>query len=131
MIDPLLLEKIRANAEIVLAGARDRLDVEIDFDEGGVRWLDGYIERNREALDSTTIDSLVDIFGSFLGECIIRSYGGAWREVEERLGVYFNEKNAVYPFSKVAKQFKNGSEDSVLSLFTLIPDVFKLSGDSR
>jgi hypothetical protein len=43
--------------------------------------------------------------------------------------VRFDEKNAVFPFAKVAKQLENGSVDSVLSFFTIIPIVFRLGGD--
>ncbi len=59
-------------------------------------------------------------------ECIRHKYGGRWAEHDGHYAIEFDDRNAVFPFSKVAKQFENGQEDSIESLFTLIPLVFKL-----
>jgi hypothetical protein len=120
---------IRANAALVVSIARDQLGQELNFDEQAVRWLDGYIQRQHEAGEPTSRDGLVNTLGSFLGECIIRSFGGVWAYADGSWCVRFDAKNAVFPFGKVAKQLENGSVDSVLSFFTIIPGVFHLGGD--
>lgn len=96
------------------------------YDAQSVAWLDGYIERQRARDDLTQelIDGLVNVFGSYLGECVIACYGGSWENEDGQWRVSFDVGNAVYPFSKVRKQFQNGSEDSIMSFFEVIPIVF-------
>jgi hypothetical protein len=119
---------IRANAALVVSVARDQLGQELAFDVQAVRWLDGYIQRQFEVGDPSRRDGLVSTLGSFLGECIIRSFGGEWALADGSWCIRFDETNAAFPFAKVAKQLENGSVDSVLSFFTLIPIVFQLRG---
>jgi hypothetical protein len=120
-----ILEKIRANAALVVRIASEQLEENIGYDEAGVRWLDGYIQRQHEGGNASNHEGLVNTLGSYLGECIIHSFGGEWAEVEGSWSVRFDDRNAAYPFAKVAKQLENGREDSVLSFFTLIPVLFK------
>lgn len=99
---------------------------EFGYDAESVAWLDGYIERQRARDDITQelIESLVSVFGSYLGECVINCYGGYWENEDGQWRVSFNSHNAVYPFGKVRKQFQNGHEDSIKSFFEVIPVVF-------
>lgn len=122
-----MIESIKQNAELVISVASSELDVEVGFDLPGVEWLDGYISRQHEHGDPANRDGLVSTLGSYFGECIIQSYGGQWAQLDGDWAVRFDEKNAVFPFSKVSKHLENGPEDSVLSMFTTIPLVFKLA----
>jgi hypothetical protein len=118
-------ERIRSNAELVVSVACNQLGKDIGYDEAGVQWLDGYIQRQHEQGDPADRPGLVGTLGSFLGECIIRSLGGAWAQ---NLGVWcvqFDENNAAFPFAKVANQLDNGEEDSVASFFSAVPLVLK------
>jgi hypothetical protein len=119
------VEAIRSNAALVVSVARDQLGHDLAFDEKSVRWLDGYIQRQHEGGETGNRDGLINTLGSFLGECIIQTFGGTWALVDNAWCVRFDETNAVFPFAKVAKQLENGSEDSVLSFFTLIPILFR------
>ena len=96
------------------------------YDAQSVAWLDGYIERQRarDEITQEMVDGLVNVFGSYIGECIINCYGGHWQNVDGQWRVSFDSANAAYPFAKVRKQFQNGSEDSVKSYFEMIPIVF-------
>jgi hypothetical protein len=116
------LEAIRYNVDLIAGIAREHLGREPDFGEATVRWLDGFIQRQHERGDA---EKLVQTLGSFFGECIVRTYGGTWAKVDGRWAVRFDEKNSVFPFTKVQKHLANGSEDSVLSLFTVIPRAFR------
>jgi hypothetical protein len=118
-------EMILANAALVVSVAREQLGQEVGYDEAGVRWLDGYIQRQRERLSPEIRARLSDRFGAFLGECIVRSFGGEWAEKDGSWCVRFDDRNAAFPFAKVQKQLANGAEDSVLSFFTAIPIVFR------
>ena len=119
-------DKIKENAELVLKQMRQVSGIDFGYDAESIAWLDGYIERQRARTDITQelVQGLVNVFGSYLGECVIKCYGGYWEIEEGHWRVSFNENNALYPFSKVQKQFENGSEDSIKSFFDIIPTVF-------
>lgn len=119
-------ERFRANAELVVSIAGKQLDVEVGMDEAGVRWLDGYIQRQHEQGNPTYCDGLASTLGSYLGECIIQCFGGRWAEIGGSWCVRFSVGNAAYPLAKVRKQLENGAGDSVLSFFTAIPVLFRL-----
>lgn len=123
-----MIEHIRQNAELVQSVAREQLNVEINFDRSAVEWLDGFITRQHEQGDPGSLAGLVSTLGSFFGECIIRTHGGQWSDGEYGWCVRFDEKNCAYPFAKVEKHLQNGPEDSVLSMFDLIPVLFKQTG---
>ena len=121
-----MVDRIRSNAEMVVSVAAKQLGEGVGYDEAGVRWLDGYIQQQHEQGNPANRDGLVSTLGSFLGECIIRTFGGQWAEVAGSWCVRFDDRNAAYPFAKVGKHLEQGVEDSVLSFFTVIPVVFRL-----
>jgi hypothetical protein len=120
-----IVEEIRANAAMIVRMAAERLGVELHYDEAGVRWLDGFLQRQHEAGDPSTREGLTGPLGSYLGECIIHCYGGAWAKLDGSWAVCFDDQNGVFPFSRVSRQLANGQDDSVLGFFTFIPHVFK------
>lgn len=119
--EPSPLEMIRANAEFVLNEARGNLGQDIGFDADGVRWLDGFIQRQHDGGAIDDPSGLVNTLGSFLGECIVQTYGGAWQETEHGWAVVVGDNFEVYPFNKVHKHLTEGAGDSVLSLFNGVP----------
>ena len=119
-----MIEHIEKNAELVQSVARDQLGVDVGFNRSAVEWLDGYVTRQHESGDPDKVVGLVSTLGSFFGACIVNTYGGEWAEGEDGWCVRFDEKNAVFPFSKIDKHLRNGPEDSVLSMFDTIPIVF-------
>ncbi|WP_165228160.1 hypothetical protein [Aquisphaera insulae] len=128
MAESAAIDAIRSNAALVRSVARDQLGEELAYDEQAVRWLDGYIQRQHQSGDRADRDALVSTLGSFLGECLVHSFGGHWAIIDGSWGIRFDEKNAAFPFAKVAKQLENGSADSVLSFFTVIPIVSRPAG---
>jgi hypothetical protein len=119
-------KEISVLANNLIATVSRKLGVQLAFDSDSVRWLDGYIERIRPALDESQIQPLSNTIGAFLGECIIANYGGSWRQSDDgNWGVYFDDKNAVYPFAKAYKHLANGDGDSIFGMYDLIPVVFK------
>src|SRR5690606_26633646 len=72
---------------------------------------------------------LIHSLGSFIGQCIIKNYGGHWQVDQETqaICIEFDDKNKIFPFAKTAKQFENGPEDSVYSFYTIIPTLFKIT----
>lgn len=120
-----IVDRIRANAELVVSVAANQLGEAVGYDEAGVRWLDGYIQRQHEQGDPSKRNGLVNMLGSYLGELIIRSFGGEWTEADGTWCVQFDARNMVYPFAKAAKHLERGAEESVLSFFTFIPLMFR------
>ncbi len=120
-------DKIKANAELVIKQLGQLSGLEFGYNAESVAWVDGFIEnqRIRPDMDENAINGLINTLGSFLGECIIRCYGGCWQNINGEWCIGFDGKNAVYPFNKVKKQFRNGPGDSTKSFFELIPVVFK------
>jgi hypothetical protein len=114
-------EMIRANAEMVLAVARKEYDPHIGFDAAGVRWLDGYIQGLVDQGSADTAETLCDNLGSYLGTCIIETYGGTWQDTEHGWAVVMADDLAVFPFNKTLKHLTEGAGESVLGLFNSIP----------
>ena len=112
---------IRANAELVQGVARDKLGVNVAFDEAGVRWLDQYINNQRETASQDLKERLPSTLGSYLGECVRLTYGGQWvQDPEQGWSVKINDKLSVYPFNKVRKQLASAEGESVLGFFKAI-----------
>jgi hypothetical protein len=125
-------EMIKYNAELTVKQMRELSDVDFGYNAESVAWLDGYIERqrSRDDIKQETIQKLVSVFGSYLGECIIRCYGGKWENEDGQWRVNFDDKACAYPFNKVEKQFENGMEDSIMSFFEVIPALFAIPMES-
>lgn len=125
----MLIEKrIRKNARLAISkfGSISGLGERFGYNRASVEWVDDFVERGREG--SKIDGGLVQVLGSYLGECVIHVYGGSWREHKGSWGVFFDNSNAVFPFSKVQKQIENGRDkgDSMLSFFDMLGSVFKL-----
>jgi hypothetical protein len=120
-------EHIRANAEMVIQQLRPLSDIEFGYTRESVEWLEGYIERLRNSGQFESGDArskLTSVFGSFLGECIVRCHGGTWQQYEGVWCVAFDDDNAAFPFAKVEKQIDNGLDDGIASFFNTIPLIF-------
>jgi len=120
-------EKIKQNAELVIKQINQVSGIDFGYNAESVAWLDDFIERQRARPDATPemVQGLINVFGSYLGECVISCYGGYWENKEGQWRVSFKNNNAVYPFSKVQKQFENGARDSIKIFFELLPVIFE------
>ncbi len=116
-------ESIRHNAELVVKQMKDLLGVTLSYDEESVAWLDNYIVGIRGNSSGEVLGSLVDLLGSFFGECIRRRFGGEWRQIEGRPAIVFDDRNAIFPFAKISKHFQ-GEGESILGMYRTIPVVF-------
>jgi hypothetical protein len=120
-------EKIRANEEMVIKQLRPLGKIDFGYNKESVHWLEGYIERLRRGENfESQKNKFASVFGSFLGECIIRCYGGKWGEQNGSLGMIFETDNVAFPFNKIRKQLDNGLEDGIGSFFDTIEVLFKI-----
>jgi len=118
-----MIENIKANAEMVVQQMRSLSQMDFGYTRESVEWLQGYIERLRPSgmFDTpATRDKLASVFGSFLGECIVRCHGGVWTTHEGVWCIAF-ANNLAFPFTKVSKQMENGLDDSIGGLFDTVP----------
>jgi hypothetical protein len=117
-------ENIKKNAELAIEQLRPLSQMDFGYNLSSVKWLEGYIERLRssgELDDEAKRKGLSNVLGSFLGECIVRCYGGRWVKQDGMWGVSIGDDFIAYPFNKIGKQMENGPEDSIDSFFTSIP----------
>lgn len=120
-------EKLAAYADNVVRDLGEISGIDgFGYNAESVRWVDGFIERQRVRTDHTDEDrtKLETVLSSYLGACVIACFGGKWERREGQWAIFFDERNGAFPFSKVHKQFANGAEDSIYSWFTIIPSVF-------
>jgi len=105
-----------------------RKQLNLKYDADSVKFIEGFIERNKGNFEKEESKGLINSLGSFLGQCIIENYGGQWQLDNETgsVAVAFDHKNKAFPFAKVSKQFENGLEDSIYSFYTIIPSIFKI-----
>lgn len=110
-----------------------RTQLNLKYDAASVKFIEGFIERNKGSFDKEESKGLINSLGSFLGQCIIKNYGGYWQPDNETgsVAIVFDDNNKAYPFAKVSKQFENGLEDSVYSFYSIIPTVFKLDKKNK
>jgi hypothetical protein len=108
---------IDENAKMLVAAFSKLAKMEFDYSEKSIEWIDGFIERNRGG----DPQKMADVIGSYIGNAIVKNFGGRWVSVRGAVGVEVEGDIVVFPISKVEKQFANGAEDSVLSFYRVIP----------
>lgn len=119
------LGHIRANALLVVENCTKVCGFQFGFDAVSVEWLDGFIERTRNSPSAAqNFEKWVSIYGSYLGEAVMKCHGGSWANNESGWHIRFDDKNGVFPFNKVRKQLQFGKEDSIASFFNSIPEIF-------
>jgi hypothetical protein len=126
-------EEIKANAERVVQEFGPISGIHFGYNHESVEWLDGYIQRLRQSdvFDEATRKKLTIVFGSFLGECVVKCYGGKWEQQKGDWCVAFGSRDLAFPFAKVAKQMEGEPYQSIASFFRLIPILFpKVVGSS-
>jgi hypothetical protein len=121
-------QAIAANVQLVIEQLGPASELDFGLNRPSVEWLEGFIERQRVQphADKAFVDRMVDILGSFLGECVAANSGGAWHWDEERQtwGVRLAEDRYAFPFAKVQKAFDNGLDcgDSILGFYDIALD---------
>lgn len=121
-----VLDQIAANAQMAIDRLGEVADVPFGLDRASVAWVAGFIDRQRarDGFDPDDTSGLVDVLGSHLGEAIVAATGGRWEEVDDGWGwgVRLGSHGVCFPFTKVAKQLRDGSEagESILSFYDVV-----------
>ena len=116
------VDVIKKNAQLVIEQLGPLSGIDFGLNRDSVEWVEGFIERQRAREDFNLGDAgkLVNVLGSFLGECIVANVGGEWQMSDlHGWGIAFSESDWAFPFAKVDKLFRNGLEggDSILSFY--------------
>lgn len=112
-------DQFRENAALAVRAVRDSHGFDLTYDAIGVQWVDDHINDLRGRMPFAMLHPYVEVFGSFLGESLIRTYGGDWVERDGEWGVQINEDVWAAPFTKTFKHFANGPKDSIANLFSV------------
>jgi hypothetical protein len=111
---------------------RTKRQLNINYDLDGVKFLEGFIERTKNEIPKEEWDGLINSCSAFLGQSIIECYGGKWVYDDNGTPVIdLGDKNQIFPFAKVSKQFEYGLGDSISSLFSLIPTIYKIQPKTK
>lgn len=112
------LEAIRINVQLAIDIVSKLCGTAIGLSRDGIVEWEQYISSLRRSKDSVGPDKLVQVVGSYLGAVLISEIGGRWIvDLEYGLGVELKASKVAFPFSKIAKFFENGREDSIVSFF--------------
>jgi hypothetical protein len=115
---PSIPRQLQANAEMLASTFASEMQVELTFDRRGVLWLDNYILQVRDRFSPEERESLVSALGAFLGEALLRQYGGQWVERDGTWGVQLHDRRWISPFHKIDERFETHREsESIADLF--------------
>jgi hypothetical protein len=90
--------------------------------EQGLQEIEKFLESKSEAEQQEYVLKI----GTYLGECIIESYGGQWIEREPGIwGIKLSDGNLVFPIGKVQKFVNDPKVNSFSSFYGVIPMLLK------
>ncbi|GAB3743802.1 hypothetical protein GCM10027594_22860 [Hymenobacter agri] len=118
---PTPLDSINAAAEQV----RQQLQLKA-FDAEAVAHLVNFIQAQRGQLGAAERPGVVMALGCFLGECLVRAYGGEWATGKDgTTGVGLANRFFFNPFHLVDAQLNEGESASVAAFFASVPQRLK------
>nr|WP_294935092.1 hypothetical protein [uncultured Flavobacterium sp.] len=103
-----------------------KTQLSLKYNAESVKYLEGFIERVKIEMTEEELKGLINSCSAFLGECIIKNFGGQWVNHDDEMAIAFDDENKIFPLTKVEKQFKNGLEDSIYSFYNAIQKVFDI-----
>ena len=126
-LDKSVLELIQSNAEFAVGYFSKLVGKPVGFDAYGIGCLSAYIQTMHEKGDKDLYDRIVSVYGSYLGECLVRNFGGKWARVDDTEAIAFpGNGNVAFPFNKLRKHLENGKEagDSVVGFYEAVGALF-------
>ena len=98
-------------------------DIHLDCSFKGLQTTEEYLE----SLPEHEQIKLTNQIASYLGECIIHTYGGEW-VLHDNVGwaIKFSDQSYVFPFSSVSQYIESPEIDSYASLFSMIPIILEI-----
>jgi len=115
-----LSQVLKGNAEVFSSVVEDRYGVALTYDREGILQLERFLNTRREDLDANALTGLVDLAGSFLGECIAQVHGGDWVDAPLHPQLELEPGRFTDPFWMVEGHLKHRAAYSVTVLFDAI-----------
>jgi hypothetical protein len=84
----------------------------LKFDEESILKLDDLIQSAWPEQPPATLDNVILLFGSFLGEAIKHALGGDWMKTDQGWCIKIGDAE-IMVFTKIKKRLLNGMEDSI------------------
>ena len=114
---PTPLDSLLTAAEQV----RQQLNIK-DFDAEGVAHLANFVQAQRGQLGDAERPGVIMALGCFLGQCLVRVYGGEWGTGRDgTTGVGLANRFFFNPFHLVDAQLNEGESASVAAFFASVP----------
>lgn len=119
---PEQIAEIERRVSIVQRELGAAAKIDFNFSDASIKWLDGFIQRNRKHLG----DDLVLAFGAYFGETIRVRYQCDWIDLGGgAVALRCPPESVLFPIEKVAKQVDNGGEDSIYDMYKAIPELLR------
>ncbi|HEX7664058.1 MAG TPA: hypothetical protein VF407_06105 [Polyangiaceae bacterium] len=118
-----LAARAAQGAQRLIAIIAQNEGITLDFGGHSLGQLDAIVERRRQEWMALTIfqrEDLEQLVGCFLGECLVRIFGGTWGWMNEpavRVIGAKGEHHIAFPFSKAKKHVELGEHESIWKFF--------------
>lgn len=131
---PTLYEDIHTACEWVVT-ALNSSGYKADYTLESMKEIDRFIDEQsgENGIISRNRGSILFSLGCYVGETVIRLYGGKWHtddndpEGEINAAVELDNGTFICPMQRVIKRYQNGSEDGIYAyVYVLSPDKTKL-----
>lgn len=110
-------DHLREKAETIRRFARNYCNADIDFDRGGVEWLDGFIDWLRDKKVGLDDEKRTFAFGAFFGACVLEAVGGRWALANNRWKLVLDASQEIDPFLVARLHLQCGRQYPVLQAF--------------
>jgi len=125
-----ILVRLNSYSEAVLDALRKSLGPEAGYNEAAVKYLSNDLSTNRRKYVSEAKVKVANLYGCFLGTCIVQTYKGycgRWVKWNGDLGVLltlnsWSQTKITFPISRSFKHIERGDECSIYSYFMAIPE---------
>ena len=121
-----LADVLKADAEVFAEAVEEKFGVQLPYDVAGVEWLHRFLLSRRADLDRDTFTGIVDLAGSYLGQCLIEVHDGEWVERGEHAKVQLAPDREVDPFWMAESQLRYREVYSVITLFEAAPRIARV-----
>lgn len=99
-----------------------------DYSENSVKLMSELIDKERTGYSERVKNILPTLWGSYLGEALIKRYGGKWVIMGNgSYAISLNNGHFLWPMARVEKHVTNGTEDSIYAQYMSI-EIMKNQG---
>ena len=100
-------------AAYVVKASKDSLGIDLDYSVNSLRKVESLLTRMKKWQKGLDHQELAAIFGSYVGEVLVRNGDGKWVHIEKysEWGVELPERVTAFPITQCYKFIVNGKND--------------------